>query len=125
MSDGPKAIVAGHGTFAEGIRSAVEQISGRGDCFITISNSGLAPGDIEAKLREAVASTGARIIFTDLPAGSCTLAARRVQRDTPGLIVVTGAALPTILSYACGGDLAKAAEQGRDALTVIEAPRDP
>jgi PTS system N-acetylgalactosamine-specific IIA component len=125
MSDGPKAIVAGHGSFAEGIRSAVEQISGRGDCFVAVSNAGLGPGEIEVALREAVARTGAKLIFTDLPAGSCTLAARRIQRDDPTITVVTGAALPTILSFACGGDVAKAAEQGRAALTVLEGQRDP
>lgn len=125
MSDGPKAIVAGHGSFAEGIRSAVEQISGRGDCFVAVSNAGLGPGEIEGALREALARTGAKLVFTDLPAGSCTLAARRLQREDPTLTVVTGAALPTILSYACGGDVDKAAEQGRAALTVLEGKRDP
>ena len=123
-SGGTRAVVAGHGTFAEGIRSAVEQISGRGDCFIAVSNAGLGPKEIEAVLRDALARSGARHIFTDLPAGSCTMAARRLQREDPALTVVTGAALPTILSYACGGDLGKAAEQGREALTVLEGKRD-
>lgn len=125
MSDPVKAIVAGHGSFAEGILSAVEQISGRGDCFVAISNTGLGPAEMEAALRDAMERTGAKLIFTDLPAGSCTMAARRLQRDDPTITVVTGAALPTILSYACGGDLGKAAEQGRDALTVLEGKRDP
>jgi PTS system N-acetylgalactosamine-specific IIA component len=124
MSDGPKAIVAGHGSFAEGIRSAVEQIAGRGDCFVAVSNAGLGPGEIETALRDALARTGAKLIFTDLPAGSCTLAARRLQREDPTITVVTGAALPTILSYACGGDVGRAAEQGRSALTVLEGKRD-
>ncbi len=124
MSEPRKAIVAGHGTFAEGVRSAVEQIAGRGDCFVAVSNAGLGPGEIEAKLRAVLAETGSTLIFTDLPAGSCTIAARRIQRTDPQVTVVTGAALPTILSYACGGDVAKAAEQGRDALTVLEGTRD-
>ncbi len=124
MSEPRKAIVAGHGTFAEGIRSAVEQIAGRGDCFVAVSNAGLGPNEIEARLREVMAATGSTLIFTDLPAGSCTIAARRIQRTDPQVTVVTGAALPTILSYACGGDVAKAAEQGRDALTVLEGTRD-
>lgn len=119
-----RAIVAGHGTFAEGIVSAVEQIAGRADCFVALSNAGLEPGAIESLLREAIAKYGATLIFTDLPAGSCTIAARRIQRDRPDLVLVTGAALPTILSYACGGDIMKAAEQGRAALMVIEATRD-
>lgn len=124
-SEGPKAIVAGHGAFAEGVLSAVEQIAGRADRFIAVSNAGLGPGEIEARLRAIVAETGARLIFTDLPAGSCTIAARKVQRDDPGLTVVTGAALPTILSFACGCDAAKAVEQGHAALTLVEGKRDP
>lgn len=120
----PRAIVAGHGAFAEGIRSAVEQIAGRGDCLVAVSNADLAPGDIETKLRTLLDSTGAQVIFTDLPAGSCTIAARRIQRDHPGLVLVTGAALPTILSFACGGDIVKAVEQGRAAIMVVEAKRD-
>jgi PTS system N-acetylgalactosamine-specific IIA component len=124
MSEPRKAIVAGHGTFAEGVRSAVEQIAGRGDCFVAVSNAGLGPGEIEAKLRAVLAETGSTLIFTDLPAGSCTIAARRIQRTDPQVTVVTGAALPTILSYACGGDVAKAAEQGRESLHVFEGPRD-
>jgi len=124
MSD-VRAILAGHGGFAEGMRSAVEQIAGRGAEFATVSNAGLAADEIEATLRDTIAATGARVIFTDLPAGSCTRAARRLQREIPGLTVVTGAALPTLLAFACGGDLGKAAEQGRSALSVIEAPREP
>lgn len=124
MSEPRKAIVAGHGTFAEGIRSAVEQIAGRGECFVAVSNAGLGPLEIEARLRAVMAETGSTLIFTDLPAGSCTIAARRIQRTDPQVTVVTGAALPTILSYACGGDVAKAAAQGREALTVLEGTRD-
>ncbi len=124
-SEGPKAIVAGHGAFAEGMLSAVEQIAGRADRFIAVSNAGLGPGEIEARLREIVGTTGARVIFTDLPAGSCTIAARKLQRDDPGILVVTGAALPTVLSFACGCDAAKAVEQGRAAIALVEGKRDP
>ena len=124
MSEPRTAIVAGHGTFAEGIRSAVEQITGRGACIVAVSNAGMGPAEIEARLRAVMAETGSTLIFTDLPAGSCTIAARRIQRTDPHVTVVTGVALPTILSYACGGDVAKAAEQGRDALTVLEGSRD-
>ena len=123
-SEAPRAIVAGHGTFAEGILSAVEQIAGRADRFVALSNAGLEPGAIESLLRDTIAAHGSTIIFTDLPAGSCTIAARRIQRDRPDLVLVTGAALPTVLSYACGGDVMQAAEHGRAALTVVEVTRD-
>ncbi len=119
----PTAIVAGHGDFAAGILSAVEQIAGRAGTFVAVTNAGLGPGEIEARLRAVLAETGARLVFTDLPAGSCTIAVRRIQRDDPGLVLVTGAALPMLLAYACGCDVAKAVEQGRTAITLVEPPR--
>ncbi len=119
----PKAILAGHGAFAEGALSAVAQITGLQDRFIAFSNVGLGPGEIEARLRETLDATGARLIFTDLPAGSCTIAARRIAKDRPDVVVVTGVALPTLLSFACGSDVQAAVEQGRKALNVLEVPR--
>jgi PTS system N-acetylgalactosamine-specific IIA component len=79
---------------------------------------------LERLLRDRLAESGARIVFTDLPAGSCTLAARRIARGDPGLTVITGVGLPTLLSYACGGDLRSATEKGREALVQVEGPRD-
>ncbi|MCE9601192.1 MAG: hypothetical protein K8S21_03130 [Gemmatimonadetes bacterium] len=125
MNEPTRDIIAGHGTYAAGMLSALEQIAGRADRFIAVSNADLEPGAIEALLRATIAAHRSRVIFTDLSAGSCTIAARRIQRDQPGLVLVTGAALPTILSYACGGDLLKSVEQGRTALTVVEGKRDP
>ena len=93
------AIVAGHGRFAEGLVSAVEQITGRGNAFATLSNSGLAPADIERELLTRLDASGARVIFTDLPAGSCTMAARRVQRARPEVVLVCGANVPALMEF--------------------------
>jgi PTS system N-acetylgalactosamine-specific IIA component len=124
MTSEAPAIVAGHGGFGAGIVSAVEQIAGRAERLVALSNVGLEPRAIESLVRETIALHGSTLIFTDLPAGSFTIAARRIQRERPELVIVTGAGLPTVLSYACGGDVEKAVEQGRDALKVIEVPRD-
>ncbi len=123
-SEPRRAILAGHGQFAEGVISAVAQISGLGDTFVPVSNTGLTIDALVEVLRARLRDSGARIVFTDLPAGSCTLAARRVARDDPGLTVITGVGLPTLLAYACGGDLRSATERGRDALAQVEGPRD-
>lgn len=78
MSDDLKrALVAGHADFAAGIISAVEQITGRGDSLVPIQVRGLCGADIEVVLKESLLTSGARVIFTDLHAGSCTMAARR------------------------------------------------
>lgn len=94
-----RAIIAGHGNFASGMVSAIEQITGRGQIFIAVSNSGMTGQDIERILRESVESSGARVVFTDLPGGSATVAARRVMRDVPGLVLVTGTSLPALLEF--------------------------
>lgn len=116
----PRAVIAGHGGFAEGLVSAVEQVSGLGGLFVPVTNTGLSPQALEDVLRTALADSGARIIFTDLPAGSCTTVARRIARGSPGLQVVAGVALPTLLSFACGSDLATATARGRDAIAIVE-----
>ncbi len=119
-----RAIVAGHGSFPQGIVSAVEQITGFGNVFIPLSNSDLSGEGIEARIRDCAEELGIKIFFTDLPAGSATIAVRRIMRDTPGVILVTGANLATLLEFVFStdedaGDAARhAAEKGRGALAV-------
>ncbi len=105
----PRAIVAGHGDFARGIISAVQQISGRGELFAAVSNASLSADALEETIGRAVAAVNARVIFTDLPAGSCTIAARRVAGGRPRLAVVTGANLPMLLEFALKGEVDAAA----------------
>lgn len=117
-------IVAGHGDLAAGLVSAVAQITGRGSLFVPLSNRGMGGEQLEETLREALAHTGARLVFTDLPGGSWTLAARRVQRADPSVVVVTGVSLPMLLECAfreeaAVGDAARGAvEKARSAMTV-------
>jgi PTS system N-acetylgalactosamine-specific IIA component len=78
-------------------------------------------------LSAAVDATGAHVIFTDLPAGSCTLAARRVHRERGGLTIIAGANLPMLLDFVLRDDAgpaeaAVAAERGREHIRVLDAP---
>lgn len=120
----PRAIVAGHGSFAEGLINAVHQICGNGGLFIGMSNSGLSGPDIEANFRERAVAAGIRVFFTDLPGGSATMAVRRIMRTDPHVFLVTGTNLPALLEFAFRadadpGDAARtAAEKGRAALTT-------
>ena len=124
-----RALVAGHGTFAEGMLSAVEQITGRSDLFIGVTNRDLSAQGVEELMRERIASSGAMVIFTDLPAGSCTMAARRIQREQSAITVVTGVNLATLLDYAFHADngdvsaVEHAADKGRASLVVTGGPR--
>jgi N-acetylgalactosamine PTS system EIIA component len=121
-----RAVIAGHADFAAGIISAVDQISGQGNAFRAVSNRDLSAVALEEVLRATVQANGARVIFTDLPAGSCTIAARRVARDTPGLVVVSGANLSVLIGWALAPDDSAAAydhaiERGRAAMVVFPA----
>lgn len=119
-----RALIAGHGDFASGIVSAAVQITGRDDVFAALSNRGLSGADVAAQMGRMLDESGARVVFTDLPAGSCTMAARRLQRDRPGLVVVVGVNLATLLDFifddAEDGIAARqAATKGRNALLVL------
>jgi PTS system N-acetylgalactosamine-specific IIA component len=95
----PKAIVIGHGDFAVGMRSAVEKITGRGAELITLSGQDLSLAQIEASLRQTLKDSGVEVVFTDLQAGSATMAARKVLRDSPTTVLVVGANLPMLLDF--------------------------
>lgn len=118
----PRAVIAGHGSFSQGLISAVQQISGCGDVFIGVSNSGLSGPDIEANFRERATSAGIRVFFTDLPGGSATMAVRRIMRTDPDIVLVTGTNLPMLLEFVFQADrdpreaARLAAEKGRAAL---------
>ena len=116
-----RGVIVGHGDFAAGLMSAVQQICGLADVFAAVSNRDYPAQELERVLREHVAR-GAEIVFTDLPAGSAATAARRVMRDNPGLVLVTGANLAALLEFALGercgpADAARTAvEKGRSSI---------
>jgi PTS system N-acetylgalactosamine-specific IIA component len=122
---GVRALVAGHGDFAAGLVSAVGQITGRGDAFETLSNRDMSAVDVERAMRERVDEQALEVIFTDLPAGSCTMAARRLQRERPAVVLVTGTNLATLLDFVFHTDVPAveaaqhAAEKGRASLVVM------
>ena len=120
-----RAIVIAHGKLAQALVSAVDLIAGRGAEFLAISNEGLGAAGVTAALKRALDESGASVVFTDLPAGSCTLAARRLLRERPELRVVVGVNLPMLLEYALreapgGADVAAAAERGRESIHVVD-----
>jgi len=121
---GVRALVAGHGDFATGLVSAVEVITGQGKLLDALEVKTLCGDDIQVLLRTRLKESGARVIFTDLQAGSCTMAARRLLRDTPGVVLVSGSNLPMLLEFVLSRatdpvEAARAAvERGKNAMSV-------
>lgn len=96
---GVRAIVAGHGEFSTGLVSAIQQITGRGNEFRAVSARDLSAADLEMLIDRAIAETGAQVVFTDLQAGSCTMAVRRLSRSRPEVLLIAGANLPMLLDF--------------------------
>jgi PTS system N-acetylgalactosamine-specific IIA component len=123
-----RALVAGHGDFAVGLVSALGQITGLAGAFVTLSNRDMSAADVERAMREQVDARAVNVIFTDLPAGSCTMAARRLQRERPEVVLVTGTNLATLLDFVFHTDVPSAeaaqhaVEKGRAALVVTGGP---
>ena len=119
-----RAIVAGHGDFAAGLVSAVQMIAGRGDQLIPVAVHKLGVADIEALLRERMVEADVHVIFTDLQAGSCTMASRRILRGMDDAVLIAGANLPTLLDFVfsegrTAAEAARhAAERGRSAISA-------
>ena len=119
------ALVAGHADFAAGIVSAAAQITGRADALATMTNVGMSADQIEERMRQLVEQHGIRVIFTDLPAGSCTIAARRILRDRDDVTLVTGANLAALLHFVAHGAATAyegavgAAERAKSSVLVV------
>ena len=122
---GPRAIVAGHGDFAVGLISAVDQISGRGRLLLPVAVKQLGVEDIEALLRKEMLAAGVRVIFTDLQAGSCTMASRKILRGMDDAVLVAGVNLPTLLDFVFADNVPPveaarhAAERGKASITAV------
>jgi PTS system N-acetylgalactosamine-specific IIA component len=107
--------------------SAVDVITGRGNQLIPVAVPGLCAEDIEKLIRERMTESGVKVIFTDLQAGSCTMAARRILRGAGDAVLIAGVNLPTLLDFVFADqmpdvDAARhAAERGRGAISVVGA----
>ena len=119
-----KAIVIGHGDFATGMLTAVDKITGQGGALLALSVQDRSLVQIELWLRENLEQSGAKVVFTDLQAGSATMAARKALRELTSVTLVVGANLPMLLDFVLSNsespfDAANhAAERGRAAIVV-------
>ena len=123
-----RALVAGHADFAAGLVSAVELITGQGSALEAIQVAGLCGEDIQNLLRERLQATHATVIFTDLQAGSCTMAARRLLREVADVVLVSGTNLPMLLDFVLSRaehahEAARTAvERGKSSMSVLGGP---
>lgn len=105
ISPGLQAVVVAHGEMATGMVNAVSRITGLEDGVLhPVSNAGRSPDQLQAAILEHLGD-GPAVVFTDLGAGSCTLAARLSCRDRRRVAVVTGVNLPMLLEFVFHRDM--------------------
>jgi mannose/fructose-specific phosphotransferase system component IIA len=94
-----RGIVVGHGAMASGLVDAVRRIAGiADDVLVAVSNEGKGPDALRDELTR-LAGKGAVIVFTDMHAGSCAVAARVACRSQGESAVVCGVNLPMLLDF--------------------------
>ena len=121
-----RGVVLTHGSMCHGMVDAVRKIAGTDeDALVAVSNDGVGPDELYARVIEA-AGSGPAIIFTDLQSGSCALAARFACRDPENRQIVFGANLPILLDFVFHRDLPmnvlveRLLEKGRAAIRTLE-----
>lgn len=117
-----RGVVIAHGPMARAMVDAVARIAGdRADRLYPLSNDGKSPAQLCQDLDEAMGD-GPVVVFVDLQAGSCGMAALSSCRDRSRRVVVTGVNLPMLLDFVFQDDrpidelVARAVEQGRTAI---------
>lgn len=94
-------VVAGHGSFATGLASAVAVILGAQDAFAAVPMlDDDSPDLFQQRLSNAVETVdrgAGAVVLVDLPGATPFTAAARLARERPGLEVISGANLPMLL----------------------------
>jgi mannose/fructose-specific phosphotransferase system component IIA len=100
-----RGVIVAHGPMAIAMVEAVRRIAGdRADALHPLSNDGKSPVDLKADLDAAIGE-GPVVVFVDIQAGSCCMAALSSCRDRARRVVVTGVNLPMLLDFVFHRDL--------------------
>lgn len=100
-----RGIVIAHGPMGRAMVDAVRRIAGdAADALVPLSNDGKGPAELKQELDDLIGEARA-IVFTDLQAGSCCMAAMSTCRDGTRRVVVSGVNLPMLLEFVFHTDL--------------------
>ena len=98
MSEELRGVVVCHGTMAEALVKAAEQISGVDAALVPVSNTGCDRDTLEQRVLAAVGQRPA-VVFVDMASGSCLFAVLKRLRAEPSVKVVTGVNLAMLVDF--------------------------
>jgi mannose/fructose-specific phosphotransferase system component IIA len=98
MSEELQGVVVCHGTLAEALVHAAEQISGLSGALVPVSNTGCDRDTLEERVLAAVNGRPA-VVFVDLASGSCLFAVLKRLHSRESVKVVTGVNLAMLVDF--------------------------
>jgi mannose/fructose-specific phosphotransferase system component IIA len=98
MSEELQGVVVCHGTLAEALVHAADQISGLSGALVPVSNTGCDRDALEERVLAAVNGRPA-VVFVDLASGSCLFAVLKRLRSQESVKVVTGVNLAMLVDF--------------------------
>jgi mannose/fructose-specific phosphotransferase system component IIA len=98
MSEELQGVVVCHGTLAEALVHAAEQISGLSGALVPVTNTGCDRDTLEERVLAAVNGRPA-VVFVDLASGSCLFAVLKRLRSQESVKVVTGVNLAMLVDF--------------------------
>jgi mannose/fructose-specific phosphotransferase system component IIA len=98
MSEELRGVVVCHGSLAEALVQAAEQISGLSGALLPVSNTGCDRDTLEQRVMTAVDGRPS-VVFVDLASGSCLFAVLKRLRTEPSVKVVTGVNLAMLVDF--------------------------
>jgi len=124
MSEAVRGVVVCHGGLSSALVAAVEEISGRTDRLVAVSNLGCDRDSLEQRIVDAIAGAPA-VVFVDMPSGSCLFAAMHRLRGEPNVKVVTGVNLAMLIDFVFHADDGPTEAAARAVVTGERAIRIP
>lgn len=94
-----RGLVVCHGRLADALVDAVREIVGEDGGLVPISNEGCSPDELERRIALWLEGDAPIVVFSDLPSGSCTFAARHLAQARGEVGVVGGVNLPMLLDF--------------------------
>jgi mannose/fructose-specific phosphotransferase system component IIA len=98
MSEELRGVVVCHGTMADALVKAAEQISGVDAALTPVSNTGCDRDTLEQRVLAAVDKHPA-VVFVDMASGSCLFAVLKRLRAEQSVKVVTGVNLAMLVDF--------------------------
>jgi len=97
----PRAIIVTHGKLGEELVKSTWKVLGKQDGIRIISNTGLSNQALAEDIITELKNKGREkvVLFTDMPGGSCFIAAMCAAKEMPGQTIITGVNLPMLLEF--------------------------